>query len=57
MAYNLWKFQIDSLQIETSRIDLFSENVSISWAPVGLNFNAINLKFSEIVGHKAFYNI
>jgi len=51
MAYNLWKFQIDSLQIETSRIDLFSENVSISWAPVGLNFNAINLKFSQIVGH------
>ena len=25
--------------------------------PLSLNFNAINLKFSQIVGHKAVYNI
>ena len=26
------------------------------WDQLGLNFNAINLKFLEIVGHKAVYN-
>ena len=56
VVYNLWKFQIKSLQIEISTtFSLVFENYSTFWIS-GLNFNAINLKFLQIVDKYLTYN-
>ena len=45
MAYNLWKFQADSLQIEACRIQNAKEFFSEQKTRADLNFWAIDLKF------------
>ena len=60
-VYNILKFQINSLKIEVgtiffySEFFLFREEFFCILDRLGLNFYAINLKFSYIVGHEAVY--
>ena len=49
MAYTLWKFHIDSLQIVISTNFFFLQKYFRILDQLGLNFYAINLKFSQIV--------
>ena len=44
-------------KLRSARVFLFLEKFFRILDPLGLNLNAINLKFSQIVGHEAVYNI
>jgi hypothetical protein len=49
MAYTLWKFHIDSLQIVISTNFFILQNYFRILDRLGLNIYAINLKFSQTV--------
>ena len=57
ITYNLWKFLIDSINIEAwathEKVD-FLLNKEIR---AGLNFIGINLRFSQIVDNYVTYNL
>ena len=52
MAYNLQKFQIDSSQAEISTNFFIPQKFFCILDQLGLNFDAINLKFVQIVGDR-----
>ena len=47
MAYILWKFQADSLKIESAQVFLFHQKILRILDRLGLNFNAINLNLLD----------
>ena len=57
LDYNLWKFQIDSLQIEIRMNFVSPPKFFHILDQLGLNFDAINLKFLKIVGYIVVYNL
>ena len=57
MAYNLQKFQIYISQIEIRTNFFIPQKFFCILDQLGLNFNAINLKFVKIVGDKVVYNL
>ena len=57
MAYTLWKFHIDSLKTVISRNFLISQKYFRILDRLGLNFNAINLKFLQTVDNYMAYTL
>ena len=57
MAYTLWKFHLDSLQIVISTSFFISQKYFCILDGLGLNFYAINLKFSQIVDNYMAYTL
>ena len=52
----MYKFRINSSRIEVSTIIFILEFFFHILDRLDLNFNAINLKFLQIVSHEAVYN-
>ena len=57
MAYTLWKFHIDSLKTVISRNFFISQKYFRILDRLGLNFYAINLKFSQTVDNYMAYTL
>ena len=57
VVYNIFNLQINNLKIEVSTSIFIPQKILHILDQLGLSFNAINLKFLQIVGHKAVYNI
>jgi hypothetical protein len=55
MAYYLWKFHVDSLKIVISTNFFISQKYFRILDRLGLNFYAINFKFSQIVDNCMAY--
>ena len=57
MAYILWKFHMDSLQIVVSMNFFILQKYFCILDWLGLNFYAINLQFLQIVDNYMAYNL
>jgi len=57
ITYNLWKFWIDSINIEAWSTHEKVEFLLNKEIRAGLNFIGINLKFSQIVDNNVTYNL